>query len=267
MVEDPDSFVRKIRRLYENRHEKSQDEVKLKDGRTLFRYSAPLFGKDETYYGRLWLYRDITPQKQALEEKDFLMKELNHRVKNNLLMVTSLINLKESSLGDTVDLSDIAHQVDTIRIVHEKLFKKEQITTVRLPAYLREIIDTIFSSFAVKDVTVDCRIPDISLPTRDAVSLGLIVNEIATNAVKHGFSDEQAPAFSVEMDEEAGRNRYVLKLANRGKPFPENVDLDNPQTLGLQLVSALISQLQGTLELKRGPHPVFTIRFPKPANA
>lgn len=267
LVEDPDSFAWEIRRLYGNRREKSQDEVKLKDGRTLFRYSAPLFGKDETYYGRLWLYRDITAQKQALEEKDFLMKELNHRVKNNLLMVTSLINLKDSSLGDTVDLSDIVHQVDTIRIVHEKLFKKEQITSVRLAGYIREIIQTIFSSFTAKQVTVNCSIPDISLPTRDAVSIGLIVNEIATNAVKHGFTDEQEPGFSVEMVEEAGRNRYVLKLANRGKPFPENVDLRKPKTLGLQLVSALVNQLQGTLELNRQPHPVFTIRFPKSANA
>jgi len=77
------------------------------------------------------------------------------------------------------------------------------------------------------------------------------------------LQDEREPAFPVEMDEETGRNRYVLKLVNRGKPFTKDIDLKKPKTLGLQLVSALVNQLQGTLELKRQPHPVFTIRFPK----
>ena len=102
----------------------------------------------------------------------------------------------------------------------------------------------------------------ISLPTRTAIPLGFIVNEIATNAVKHGFTDNEEPRFKIDLTTDKADNCTVVTLANTGKPFPEDIDLDNPETLGLQLITALVDQLHGTLELQRKPHPVFTITFP-----
>lgn len=102
----------------------------------------------------------------------------------------------------------------------------------------------------------------ISIPTRTAIPIGLIVNEIATNAIKHGFTEEGEAVFTVELWKETSENQYVLRISNTGRPFPENINLDNPDTLGLQLISALVNQLDGTIELKRTPHPVFTIWFP-----
>lgn len=212
--------------------------------------------------------QDITARRRAeeelqhaLQEKDFLMRELNHRIKNNLGMVSSLINLKASDTE--TDLSDIQHQIDAIGLIHEKLHQTESVTELSVREYIGELLSSVFSSFSEQQVRIENDIDDILVPTKSAMSLGLIVNEIATNAIKHGFTDADEPLFYVKMEEERKNSRYELTLSNTGKPFPGEIDLNNPQTLGLRLVSALTAQLGGTIELQRAPHPVFTIRFPK----
>ena len=92
--------------------------------------------------------------------------------------------------------------------------------------------------------------------------LGLIINEIATNAIKHGFNEKETAVFSIKMEKDKEKNQYELTLSNTGKPFPEEIDIENTDTLGLRLISALVAQIGGTIDLKRKPHPVFTIRFP-----
>jgi two-component sensor histidine kinase len=95
------------------------------------------------------------------------------------------------------------------------------------------------------------------------VSIGLLVNEAATNAMKHGFTGDESAEFTVTLNEEPESDRYELVLSNSGRPFPRDVDIENPDTLGLQLIQALVSQLGGTLELQREPRPVLTVRFAK----
>lgn len=216
--------------------------------------------------GAVVAMHDITEYKRiekdlrnALEAKDFLMKELNHRVKNNLSMITSLINLKNAEID--ADLSDIENQVRAILLIHEKLQQSDDVGKITLDAYMYELLETVFSSFPGRTVKITVSSDDIALETRKAVSLGLIINEIATNAMKHGFKNRENPEFSVkaELDNE---DNCVITLSNNGAPFPEDVDLDNPETLGLRLVSALVEQLEGTVELQRETHPVFAIRFP-----
>jgi PAS domain S-box-containing protein len=211
---------------------------------------------------------DITDRKQkednlkkAAEEKDFLMKELNHRVKNNLNMVSSLIKLKDSALGAEVDLSDLDNRINAIRLVHEKLYQTEDISHINLQEYIHELNENVFS-LSKRHVEIEEHIDDISLSTKTAIPLGLIINELATNAMKHGFAGGGEAVFSVDLTEDKNKNQYILKIFNTGKPFPKDVTLDNPGTLGLQLLSALVSQLQGTIELKQDPRPVFTITFP-----
>jgi PAS domain S-box-containing protein len=213
--------------------------------------------------------RDISDRKKteeelqaALEQKDFLLRELNHRVKNNLRMVSSLVELKDSALSDAVDLSDIRHQVQAIEKVHASLQDSGEITHVRLRRYVDDILSTVFRSFTSQAVTIENHIPDISVRTKAAVPIGLIINETATNAIKHGFTGDDEAHFTVGLEADAEEENYVLTLSNTGVPLPENVDVENPQTLGLQLIQALVSQLQGRLEVQRTPSPVFTIRFP-----
>jgi two-component sensor histidine kinase len=109
-------------------------------------------------------------------------------------------------------------------------------------------------------VKIETNIEVESICTRKIVPIGLIINEIATNAIKHGFLENQEAILSINMYSETGQ--HILKISNNGRPFSEDVELDNPDTLGLRLITALVMQLEGTIELEREPHPVFTIRFP-----
>ena len=261
-------FRAQDRRVLETGESITQDETADGAAGTLWVNSvkSPVFDRNGECLGVIVTVRDITERKRAeeqlqnaLREKDYLMKELNHRVKNNLLMVKSLINLKDFSLGDA-DLSDLARQVDAIRIVHEKLYQSEDITRIPVEEYLEDLLATVFS-FSPRPVEVEKSIDPEYLPSRTAVTVGLIVNEIATNAIKYGFREEQAARFTVELREESG-GEYVLVLSNTGRPFPECIDLDHPETLGLRLITALADQLGGTIDLRRTPEPVFTVRFP-----
>ncbi len=203
---------------------------------------------------------DITERNNVLREKEVLMQELNHRVKNNLLMISSLISLKNTSLGSIADLSDLIHQVDAIRIIHEKLYQSDNITKINLRDYLNDLFKTLFS-FSPKKVELKSSVGIEKIKTRTAIPVGLIINEVATNAVKHGFTETDNPVFSITLKKADGQ--FILYLSNTGKPFPEDIDLDNPETLGLRLISALVKQLDGTMHLVRKPHPVYTIRFPE----
>ena len=216
------------------------------------------------------IVQDITERKEkeeevrkALSEKEYLMKELNHRVKNNLQLISSLINLKSSSLGNNVDLSDINRQIGAIRIVHEKLYRSDDVETIDIRDYFADVAATVFS-FSSLHVEVDLSIELGALKTGNAVSLGLIINEMATNAVKYAFGpDNKNPRFSIRFFLDKGNGRQaVLVIANNGKPFPREIDFINSDTLGLRLISALITQLEGSIEIEKEPHPVFTIRIP-----
>jgi PAS domain S-box-containing protein len=200
---------------------------------------------------------------KSLDEKDILLNEINHRVKNNLAIISSLINLKEATTGGEIDLSDIQHQIDAIRIVHEKLYQTEEITHINMHDYIQDLLDTIFSSFTKQKVTIEDHVDDISLRTKSAIQLGLIINEVATNTIKYGSSRNEELRFTIEFREDSTNGEYILSISNNGKPIPEEINVDNASTLGLQLVSILVEQLEGTLELQRSPHPRFTIRFPR----
>jgi PAS domain S-box-containing protein len=232
----------------------------------------PFTGDDGSIRGIIGISHDVTPDhrrreelEHTVEEKQYLLRELNHRVKNNLRMVASLVDLKDAALGDGVDLSDIRHQVQAIEKVHASLQESDRITHIRLRRYVEDILSAVFRSFTNERVTLENHIPDISVKTKTAVPLGLIINETATNAIKHGFTGQsgtQEPRFTVTMEQDSNGELYVVTISNTGSPLPEEVDIENPQTLGLQLITALVSQLQGQIEVKRTPNPTFTIRFP-----
>jgi PAS domain S-box-containing protein len=219
--------------------------------------------KSAYYLGRL-VERAVARQDmmEALEEKDFLMAELNHRVKNNLLMISSLIDLKKSSATGSADLADIKHQIDAIRIVHGRLHQSQTVSNVALDEYLNDLLANLIPSAAGAPITVEKKLEDIVVPTRQAVPVALIVNELATNAVKYGVPENARPVFSVDLARDPHTRDCILMIANNGPPIPAKISLENPSTLGLRLVSGLVEQLDGRIELKRSPTPAFTIRFP-----
>ncbi|MGC9311778.1 MAG: PAS domain S-box protein [Sediminispirochaetaceae bacterium] len=209
----------------------------------------------------LVIHNDITERKNAQQYQEFLMKELNHRVKNSLMLISSLISMKNDEVGDSVDLSDLQRRIDAVRIVHEQLNRSADISSINLRDYITELLSAVFS-FARQKVRTELRIDVESLPTKTALAVGLILNEIATNALKRGFAADTKPLFSVAFEAELEAGMYTMTISNNGRPFPREIDLDHPDTMGLRLVAALIDQIDGSIQLQKEPAPVFSIRFP-----
>ena len=206
---------------------------------------------------------DVTEQKQAQEKLSAALMEMNHRVKNNLALVASLISLKESASEDSLDLSDVVNQIHAIKLVHERLYCTDDATHTELSLYLSEILHSVFSAWPHLEVRIEIDIDKITVPSSTAVTLGLITNEIATNALKYGFGLNDGPhRFTAALHEEpSGSPGYLYTLSNSGPAFPPEIDPATADSLGMQLLTILIDQLQGTLELQKAPYPVFTIRF------
>jgi len=216
----------------------------------------------------LWkMNADLLKQKtdldRALRQKTFLIQEVNHRVKNNLQIVSSLTRLKE--LSSNVDLSDVRGQIDAIRIVHEKLNVNEDVTHISFREQCDELLETIFASFASRKISVSNCVEDLKIPTRTAIALGLIVNELALNAIKHGFQGPAPATFKVEFLRDSSSEECLLAIENSGNPFPETLDIEHAESLGLRLIGSLVQQIHGTIELRRTPSPRFSIRFHLPA--
>lgn len=192
-----------------------------------------------------------------VRQRDLLLREVNHRVKNNLLMVHSLLSLRESAAN--LDLTDVKNQVISIGLVHELLHGGEDITRVDAREYVSRIMDSVFGQGATVEMNVD----PVELPASLAVPVGLLVNEIATNASRHAFVDGFEHVFSLELTADHGAGGfYVLTASNTGRRFPSGIEPATASTLGLRLITALVGQLGGTLDLHREPITRFIIRFP-----
>ena len=196
--------------------------------------------------------------RNSINEQDYLMKEIHHRVKNNLLMITSLIRLKENS-AEKENFSDLIHQIDAIRIVHEKLYEAGDLRKIEIKSYFTELIETIFSSFSAKSVNLSIEIDNFFINSRQILTAGLLINEITTNALKHGFRDCDKPEYSLSVKKKEDVCEIVIR--NNGSKIPERVSLDYPETLGMRLISALTEQLGGTVNMIKSPSPEFIIRF------
>ena len=213
---------------------------------------------------------NITEQKKAeyelrktLNENKMLMKEMNHRIKNNLALVSSLIELEYSKPENEIDLSNLTGRIDAIGLIHETLYKTESFSHINIRTYLQSLLDRIFSSFLNNKVIINNNIEEIKLPSEMIIPIGLIVNETATNAVKYSFKEKDEGVFTIGVAETVPDKIINLTISNDGTPIPDKINLENPSTLGLQLIKSLTLQLNGKLSFKKKPHPEFQFEFPR----
>jgi PAS domain S-box-containing protein len=205
------------------------------------------------------LQQTVRRLEEALTQNGHLLREMHHRVKNNLALVSSLIELKDSMIPE-VDLSQLRLQVEAVRFVHEQLQSVGEMDAVDLKSYLEELLSQLFSSLSVYSSQLELDLESVHVAARKAVPIGLVVNELATNAVKHAGGSSPENRFRVALSARTGQ--LVLQVSNTGSRLPEDLDIHNAQSLGLQLIKGLVDQLQGALELTREPHPLFTITIP-----
>ncbi|WP_340104879.1 sensor histidine kinase [Rhodohalobacter sp. 8-1] len=215
--------------------------------------------------------RDIIERKeyqqkieQALQEKKTLLKEVHHRVKNNLSIVSSLLELKKHEPVDSVEelIEETQSRINSISLIHEKLYQSETLSEVNVRDYIEEFSSIVLTSFNSdqKNITVEKDLQPFNLKTRRAVPLGLIINELLSNAFKHGFDGSNDGHIQITLA--VNENEVVLKVSNNGNSLPEDFSIEDRQSMGMTLIKTLTRQLQGTCKVTQNGSTIFEIRFP-----
>jgi PAS domain S-box-containing protein len=217
--------------------------------------------------------RDITERKKAeerinasLNEKEVLLQEIHHRVKNNLQVMSSLLKLQSGYIKDeryAEMLKESQNRVKTMALIHEKLYQSEDLARIDLGGYIKSLVRGLFSAYGAEAGRIALRteVEDISLGVDYAMPCGLVINELVSNSLKHAFPDGKKGEIKIAM-RPIGRNEVELVVSDNGIGIPASLDFRNAESLGLRLVSMLAEdQLGGQVELDRTCGTRFEIRF------
>lgn len=211
--------------------------------------------------------KERTQRLQAsLEEKEVLLKEIHHRVKNNLQIISSLLYLQSKHIKNPQILSLFRESQDRIRsmaLIHEKLYQSPDMVHVDFSEYIQSLTVYLVNSYEalLKHVRIRTRVEDVFLSIDKGIPCGLIVNELVTNALKYAFPNGRKGEIRIHLRRMKG-NRVMLMVSDNGVGFPEGFDFQKTNTLGLQLVRNLTQQLNGCLEYLPGKGARFRIIFP-----
>ena len=220
----------------------------------------------------LELFHDITDRrraedqiKESLKEKEVLLKEIHHRVKNNLQIIYSLLRLQSMRVEDKRDIEifkESQNRVKSMALIHEKLYQSKDLSKIDFAAYTRSLTMYLIRSCSVNPgaITMDINIEDIFLGIDIAIPCALIINELVTNSLKHAFPPDKKGKIRIKFYLDNGDN-FILRVGDNGVGFPRNIDFRDTETLGLELVMTLVKQLRGTIELDRSSGTEFEIVF------
>lgn len=202
--------------------------------------------------------------KKSLNEKEVLLGEIHHRVKNNMQIISSLLNLQTQYVTDseTVEvLHESQDRVKAMAAIYEKLYLSKDLTKINFNDYIQSIVQGLFYSHKVKEgqIIPIIEIGDIMLNIETAVPCGLIISELVYNSLKHAFPNERKGEIKVSLQNSDGA--YELMISDNGVGFPEGIDFRNTDTLGLKLVNNLVNQIEGESTLDRSQGTEFKITF------
>jgi PAS domain S-box-containing protein len=204
--------------------------------------------------------------KASLHEKEVLLKEIHHRVKNNLQVTSSLLKLQSAKVQDAAALALLQESRDRIRsmaLVHEKLYQSDDLSHVEFSWYVRSLVGSLSRSYGPRNarVAVVVDVQDVFLSIDAAVPCGLIINELITNALKYGFPDDGGGEVRLHM-RPVGES-YVLTVEDDGVGLPADFDYRNTPSLGMQLVVTLADQLEGHVDAVSNGGTKVTLTFPR----
>ncbi|CAG0951374.1 MAG: PAS domain S-box protein [Bacteroidetes bacterium] len=217
------------------------------------------------------IWRDLTEKKKAeqtifknIEEKETLLKEIHHRVKNNLQIISSLLNLQANSVND-VFVTNILNQskarIESMCKVHEMLYKSENFSKINYHQYLLELVTKLIHNVKGEknNITLDVKVTE-NFNINTAIPLGLIINEIITNTLKYGITGNSRGKIYIRINK-VPHNQYTMLIGDNGKGFPKTISISNSHTLGFQLIASLTEQLNGHIKRnlnKKGTHYIIT---------
>ncbi len=231
-----------------------------------------LLKKNEKPVGVITVIRDITERKKTeeqlkktLKEKEILMREIHHRVKNNMQIMLSLLRLQSRQLKNREALEVLGvwrNRIRTIALIHEKLYRSEDMTRINFKDYVQALVFSLFNAFEAKesDIQIKVKVKDVFLDINTAIPLGQIINELISNAIMHAFPGKRKGQICLDMHAE-NKDQYILIISDNGVGIKENANFKNPHTLGFQLVNDLVDQVSGSIELDGRDGTSFRIIF------
>ncbi|AUB59987.1 hypothetical protein BK009_04415 [Methanobacterium subterraneum] len=201
---------------------------------------------------------------QLLQDKEMLMKEIHHRVKNNLMIISSLLSLQSRYIKDEETreiFRESQSRAKSMALIHERLYRSGDVKNIDFPDYLRSLTRDIFDTYRTSRgrVQLQMDVSDVKMDVDSAVPLGLIINELVTNSLKYAFPDDQEGTIKINFHLEG--DEYVLEVIDDGIGIPDDFDVVKSDSLGMLLVSSLTSQIQGELELISKQGTTFRIKF------
>ncbi len=219
------------------------------------------------------ILRDVTERAAAqekimnsLREKEVLLKEIHHRVKNNLQVIASLLGLQARSATDERMrrmLLESQNRVHTMALLHENLYQSPNLSQIDLPDYIRQLVSHLYHSYGTDPalIRLETKLDALNLDPDSAVACGLIVNELVSNCLKHAFPDGRKGVMRVELHVDAN-NRAELIVADDGIGLRSESELETAATLGLRLVRTLAEQLGGAIQLRSNAGAEAQLTFP-----
>ena len=250
---------------------------KRRDGTTIFvRESARAFrdaaGNVLYYEGTV---EDVTERRRvedalmaSLREKEVLLREIHHRVKNNMQIISSLLNLQAREIADPAVAQMFKESQGRIRamaFVHERLYRSKDLSRVGLSEYIGSLLAHLSRIYLVDAARIrfETEIEDIALEISTAIPCGLLINELVTNSLKHAFPGDRAGTIRLELRRQGGGgdNRFLLRVADDGVGFPQGLDFQMTESLGMQIILMLVDQIDGAIERESGPGTAFRIEF------
>jgi two-component sensor histidine kinase len=204
--------------------------------------------------------------KDSLREKDMLLKEIHHRVKNNLQVITSLLSLQSRHLRDDQAktlFDESRNRILSMAMVHEELYKSGDLDRISFVEYIRSLVKNLLRSFGIDGkapIKLNVDVADVYLRIDTAIPCGLIINELISNSLKHAFPGGRTGTISVTL-KRIEPETFNLRIADDGVGMSRNIDIKQSGTLGLELVSALVDQIGGVLTTERDGGTSFSITF------
>jgi two-component sensor histidine kinase len=204
----------------------------------------------------------------SLREKETLLKEIHHRVKNNLQVVSGLLQLQSASVADAATRALLRESQDRVRsmaLIHEQLYQVDDLARVHFITYLRSLASSLVRSHAAADADLDIEVEgdELHLTLEEAIPCGLLVNELVTNALKYAFPEGRRGTIKIRL-QGLPEDRALLEVSDDGVGLSEGYDPTTASTLGLRLVRNLVQQLDGELGVCSAPGACFTITFKRP---
>ncbi|MBL1211226.1 PAS domain S-box protein [Geminocystis sp. GBBB08] len=232
---------------------------------------SPSYQLDHNISGIVVSIRDITQVKiieqqiqASLHEKEVLLKEIHHRVKNNLQIIHSLLNLQSRSINNpsiSIKFQESQTRIQSMALIHEHLYQSNNFSEINLSEYINELINILFSTYQINTLSIEYQVKveqNFFLDIDSAVPCGLIINELISNVLKYAFNKNQKGKLFVGITADK-ENNLVLTVADNGKGLPPDLNWEKSPTLGLKLVKNLIRQLRGNIVLDREEGTKYTI--------